>query len=77
MSDFVSSFWNLYVIVLVAASSAACALLLVFTDRIKVASKTGAKDSTGKPAVGVTGHVWDDDLQESSGGRSMPMRRMT
>jgi cytochrome c oxidase cbb3-type subunit III len=64
MSDFVSSFWNLWVIVLTVASIAGCALLLLATGRIKVASKEGAKDGTGKVAVGVTGHVWDGDLQE-------------
>jgi cytochrome c oxidase cbb3-type subunit III len=64
MSDFVSSFWSLWVIVITLASIAGCALLLLFTGRIKVASKQGAKDGTGKPAVGVTGHVWDGDLQE-------------
>jgi len=64
MSDFVSTFWNLYVIVLVVASIAGCAWLLLATGRIKMKSTEGAKDSTGKPAVGVTGHVWDDDLQE-------------
>lgn len=64
MSDFVSSFWNLYVIVLVVASIAGCAWLLLATGRIKVASKDGAKDAAGKPVVSVTGHVWDGDLQE-------------
>ncbi|MCC7325276.1 MAG: cytochrome-c oxidase, cbb3-type subunit III [Burkholderiales bacterium] len=64
MSDFVSSFWNLYVIVLVVASIAGCAWLLLATGRIKVASKDTPKDAAGKSAVGVTGHVWDDDLQE-------------
>lgn len=63
MSDFVSGFWNLYVIVLVVASLVACAWLLLATGRIKVASKQ-AKDAAAKAAVGVTGHVWDGDLQE-------------
>jgi len=64
MSDFTSSFWNLYVIVLVVVSIAGCAWLLFATGRIKIASKSGAKDASGQPAVGVTGHVWDGDLQE-------------
>ncbi len=64
MADFTSSFWNLYVIVLVVVSIAGCAWLLFATGRIKMASKSGAKDASGKPAVGVTGHVWDGDLQE-------------
>lgn len=64
MSDFDSTFWNLYVIVLVVASIIGCAWLLLATGRIKLASKEGAKDASGKAAVGVTGHVWDGDLQE-------------
>jgi len=63
MSDFTSNFWNLWVIVLTVASIVGCAWLLVSTGRIKVASKTGPKDPAGGK-VGVTGHVWDDDLQE-------------
>lgn len=66
MSDFTSGFWNLYVIVLTVASIAGCAWLLISTGRIKVAAKTGAEkgpvDKT--TGMGVTGHVWDDDLQE-------------
>jgi cytochrome c oxidase cbb3-type subunit III len=66
MSDFVSGFWNVYVIVLVVASIAACAWLLWVTGRVKVSAPKGA----AKPAGGsssqaeVTGHVWDGDLQE-------------
>jgi cytochrome c oxidase cbb3-type subunit 3 len=64
MSDFVSSFWSLWVIVITLASIAGCAVLLLNTGRIKLASKEGPKDPAGKSAVGVTGHVWDGDLQE-------------
>ena len=63
MSDFVSSFWSLWVIVLTVASIAGCAILLVATGRIKVTGKAGPKDAGGNKAE-VTGHVWDDDLQE-------------
>ncbi len=62
MSDFTSGFWNVYVIVLVVVSLLACAWLLLATGRIKAA----AGKPTPKPGepVGVTGHVWDDDLEE-------------
>lgn len=63
MSDFVSGFWSLWVIVLTVASIAGCAILLVATGRIKVAGKAGPKDAAGNKAD-VTGHVWDGDLQE-------------
>ena len=63
MSDFVSSFWSLWVIVLTVASIAGCAILLVATGRIKVTGKAGPKDAGGNKAE-VTGHVWDDDLKE-------------
>jgi cytochrome c oxidase cbb3-type subunit 3 len=60
MSDFVSSFWNLWVIVISVLSILGCAWLLYTTGRIKVSSKEGS----GGSGVGVTGHVWDGDLQE-------------
>ncbi len=55
MADFVSEFWNLYVIVLSALSIAACAVLLYALSRQKVAP---GQDP------GTTGHVWDENLQE-------------
>ena len=55
MADFVSEFWNLYVIVLSALSIAACAVLLYALSRQKVAP---GQDP------GTTGHVWDETLQE-------------
>ena len=66
MSDFTSGFWNIYVIVLVVASIAACAWLLWATGRVKVSAPKGAANAApgGSSPVGVTGHVWDDDLQE-------------
>ncbi len=65
MSDFTSGFWNIYVIVLVVASIAACAWLLWATGKVKVSAPKGAaKAGPGGSSVGVTGHVWDDDLQE-------------
>lgn len=63
MSDFTSGFWNLYVIVLSVASIVGCGWLLWGTGRIKVA-KNSAQEAGSKPAVEVTGHVWDGDLQE-------------
>ena len=64
MSDFTSGFWNIYVIVLVIASIAACAWLLWATGRVKVSAPKGAVKADGSAQADVTGHVWDDDLQE-------------
>ena len=63
MSDFTSGFWNIWVIGLTILSIVGCAVLLVSTGKIKVASKQ-APAAGGKTEVGVTGHVWDGDLQE-------------
>lgn len=52
MSDFVSGFWNIYVIGLVALSMIFCILLLW----LQGAAKTAEGNTTG--------HVWDEDLQE-------------
>lgn len=52
MSDFVSEFWNMYVIVITAGSVLACALLLYIQSQ--------ATFTPGKP----TGHVWDETLEE-------------
>ena len=52
MSDFVSDFWNLYVIVIVLASILACAVLLVVQGK--------ATFTPGK----TMGHVWDETLEE-------------
>lgn len=52
MSDFVSGFWNMYVIVIVLASIFACALLLYMQGK--------AKFTPGK----TMGHVWDETLEE-------------
>jgi len=60
MTTFTSSFWNFWVIGVVVASILGCAWLLWSTGRIKV--KNPVKMTDGK--VGVTGHVWDDDLEE-------------
>ena len=66
MSDFTSGFWNIYVLVLVIASIAACAWLLWATGKVKVTAPKGAAKagSGGRNQVDVTGHVWDGDLQE-------------
>ena len=54
MADFVSNFWNLYVIVLTLGSVLACAVFLYFLSRKEI--KPGA--------VQTTGHTWDEDLAE-------------
>ncbi len=52
MSDFVSGFWNMYVVVIVLGSIFACALLLYIQGK--------AKFTPGK----TMGHVWDETLEE-------------
>lgn len=52
MSDFVSEFWNYYVVVIVLASVLGCAVLLFIQSKAKV--------TQGK----TMGHVWDEDLEE-------------
>ncbi len=52
MSDFVSGFWNVYVIVIVLGSILACAVLLYMQGK--------AKFTPGK----TMGHVWDETLEE-------------
>lgn len=52
MSDFVSEFWNLYVVVIVAGSIFACAALLFIQSK--------ATFTQGK----TVGHVWDESLEE-------------
>jgi cytochrome c oxidase cbb3-type subunit 3 len=52
MSDFVSDFWNLYVIVIVVGSILACAILLIIQGK--------ATFTPGK----TMGHVWDETLEE-------------
>jgi cytochrome c oxidase cbb3-type subunit 3 len=52
MSDFVSGFWNMYVVVIVLASILACAILLYVQGK--------SKFTPGK----TMGHVWDGDLEE-------------
>lgn len=52
MSDFVSDFWNLYVIVIVVGSILACAILLIVQGK--------ATFTPGK----TMGHVWDETLEE-------------
>jgi cytochrome c oxidase cbb3-type subunit 3 len=54
MSDFVSGFWNYYVISIVLLSVIGCGVLLKMQD-----SATHVEGET-------TGHVWDEDLQEFS-----------
>lgn len=51
-SDFVSGFWNIYVVGLTLASVIGCAVLLWIQG--------AAKHSVGQ----TTGHVWDEDLEE-------------
>ena len=52
MSDFVSDFWNLYVIVIVTGSILACAVLLIVQGK-----------ETFTPGK-TMGHVWDETLEE-------------
>jgi cytochrome c oxidase cbb3-type subunit 3 len=59
MSDFVSEFWNIYVIVITAASVFACIALLYVQSK--------ATFTPGK----TMGHVWDDTLEEYN--NPMPM----
>jgi cytochrome c oxidase cbb3-type subunit 3 len=53
-SDFVSGFWNLYVVVIVAVSIIGCGVFLWLQG--------SAKHKPGE----VTGHVWDETLEEYS-----------
>jgi len=54
MSDFVSGFWNIYVVGIVLVSVIGCGVFLWM-------------QSTAKHVEGATtGHVWDEDLQEYS-----------
>ena len=60
MSQFTSSFWDLYITAFTIASILACALLLKMQSRRKlVEGEAGVK--TG---VKTTGHTWDGDLGE-------------
>lgn len=56
MSDFVSEFWNWYVILIVLGSVLACGVFLW--------SQSIHKPAPGE--VGTTGHVWDETLEEYS-----------
>jgi len=56
MSDFVSEFWNWYVILIVLVSVIACGVFLW--------SQSLHKPATGQ--VATTGHVWDETLEEYS-----------
>ena len=56
MSDFINDFWSVYVAVGVAASIAACGLLLWLTAR----GQAPLNDDN------ITGHVWDGDLREAN-----------
>ena len=54
MSDFVSGFWNIYVVSIVLASVIGCGVLLWM--------QSSARHVEGE----TTGHIWDEDLQEFS-----------
>jgi cytochrome c oxidase cbb3-type subunit 3 len=70
MSDFTSSFWSLFVIVVTTASIIGCAVLLVAMSKARAApddAGAGAVAGTAAPSAGskaTTGHVWDGDLAE-------------
>ncbi|HEY6897917.1 MAG TPA: cytochrome-c oxidase, cbb3-type subunit III [Rhodocyclaceae bacterium] len=51
-SDFVSGFWNIYIIVIVLGGIIGCGILLYFQEN--------APSTAGQ----VTGHVWDENLEE-------------
>lgn len=53
MSDFVSEFWNIYVVVIVLGSVLACAWLLWAQSKHKPTVSASGD-------VGTSGHVWDD-----------------
>ena len=57
MSDFVSPFWNLFIVVLTIGGLAFCAWLLIVTGK-------GAPRPPGATKADTTGHVWDGDLTE-------------
>jgi cytochrome c oxidase cbb3-type subunit 3 len=60
MTMFTSEFWNIWVIGVTIVSILGTAWLLWSTNRIKVKNPAG----TPSGQVSVTGHVWDDDLEE-------------
>lgn len=55
MSDFINSFWPIFIAVVTVVSIIGCAFLLWYTSKIKIVSQNG--DNT-------SGHVWDEDLTE-------------
>ncbi len=55
MSDFINSFWPIFIAVITILGIVGCALLLWLTGKIKIVSQNG--DNT-------SGHVWDEDLRE-------------
>lgn len=55
MSDFINSFWPIFIAAITIVSIIGCALLLWLTGKIKIVSQNG--DNT-------SGHVWDEDLRE-------------
>jgi len=73
VADFVSASWSLAIIVVVLLSIGACWLLAWSVSRQRVpdspAESAGVIDSSDEPstdprAVGTTGHVWDETLEE-------------
>jgi cytochrome c oxidase cbb3-type subunit 3 len=54
MSDFINSFWPMFITVIALGGIFGCALLLWWSSKIKVAANS---DNT-------SGHVWDEDLRE-------------
>ncbi|GAB4057058.1 cytochrome-c oxidase, cbb3-type subunit III [Uliginosibacterium sediminicola] len=65
MSDFVSDFWSYYVGIAVILSIVACAWLLWVMSRGKTTPNRPLKEGEDpRLAVGTTGHVWDETLEE-------------
>lgn len=54
MSDFINSFWPMFITVIALGGVLGCGVLLWWTSKIKVAANS---DNT-------SGHVWDEDIRE-------------
>lgn len=60
MADFITVFWDYYIVIITLLSIAGCGLLLYSQSKhkVKLAADGSALDH------GTTGHVWDEDLTE-------------
>jgi cytochrome c oxidase cbb3-type subunit 3 len=65
MADFTSGFWDIYIGVLTIFGILGCGILLWSQSRQKIQVAAASTNADGaEPAVGTTGHVWDEDLTE-------------